>query len=55
MSSKALDAFVEPLDQLPGPEGRLAPGGHELLQFGEGEFFEIKRVSHGRNGAAGRC
>ena len=53
MSSKAADAFVEPLGQLPGPEGRLVPGGHELLQFGEGEVFEINGVIHGRNGGAG--
>jgi hypothetical protein len=26
----------------------LAPGGQELLQFGEAEFFQIRGVSHGR-------
>ncbi len=40
------DSLVEPLEQLAGPEGRLAPGGHELLQVGKGEFFQIDGVGH---------
>ena len=43
---KIADSLIEPLEHLPAAKGGLAPGGHELLHFGQGKFLQIDAVGH---------
>ena len=31
--------FIDPLEELPGPEAGLSPGGDEVFELRQGQFF----------------